>query len=70
MMKLNAELYKVIGSRLDQVVQQPLLPDPIVLPKKAEEVEEEGVGMPSRGEIRIINGKSFLVHKVLEYDSL
>ena len=38
--------------------------------KPEEEEKEVGVGMPSEGEIRIIDGKSYLVHKVLEYDSL
>lgn len=51
------------------MVSQPLLPDEIIIEKKAESVES-GIGMPAVGEIRTINGKDYLVHKVLEHDSV
>ena len=71
MLKNNQEFKKVVSQKLDEVSSKMLLPDPIIIERKPEEEEKEiGVGMPSEGEIRIIDGKQYLVHKVLEYDSL
>lgn len=64
----NAEFKKVV-KKLDEVVSQPLLPDPIVIEKKKEDADGV-VGMPNEGEVRVIDGKAFLVHRVLEFDSL
>ena len=64
----NAEFKKVV-KKLDEVVSQPLLPDPIVIEKKEEDAD--GVeGMPNEGEVRVIGGKAFLVHRVLEFETL
>ena len=64
----NAEFKKVV-KKLDEVVSQPLLPDPIVIEKKEEDADGV-VGMPNEGEVRVIGGKAFLVHRVLEFETL
>ena len=47
-----------MSQKLDEVSSKMLLPDPIIIERKPEEEEKEiGVGMPSEGEIRIIDGK-------------